>query len=76
MEICDAAVTLAAENWAARDSRGVARVLAGNVPGGIEDLQVFVRKSGRDDVIPQRRRWIQALKADWRPKTFAEMEAR
>jgi WD40 repeat protein/tetratricopeptide (TPR) repeat protein len=76
MEICDAAVTSDAKNWAARDSRGVARVLAGNVPGGIEDLQVFVRESGRDDVIPKRSRWIRALKAGWRPKTLAEMEAR
>jgi tetratricopeptide (TPR) repeat protein len=76
LEICDAAVNRGPTNWVIRDTRGVTRVLAGNIPGAIEDLELFVKNSGRDDVIPQRLRWIRQLKAGWRPKTFAEMEAR
>ncbi|WP_081930940.1 TIR domain-containing protein [Lysobacter antibioticus] len=74
MAICNAAVSSDAANWMARDSRGVARVLAGDTAGAISDFEAYVRAGDRPDVVAQRKRWIARLKAGWRPRSFQELD--
>jgi regulator of sirC expression with transglutaminase-like and TPR domain len=42
MKACEQAVTLAPEDSDIRDSRGLARVLTGNVDGAIADFQAYI----------------------------------
>ena len=45
---CDRAVELAPESYAIRDSRGIARALAGDLKGAAADLRAAVNMAGKD----------------------------
>jgi WD40 repeat protein len=75
---CDQAVQLAAaevDRYEARDSRGVARALTGDIAGAAEDFGAFVEfiekipilKDGYQKILPRRKGWIAALKAGRNP---------
>jgi hypothetical protein len=72
--VCNAAVASDDKNWMARDSRGVARVLTGDITGAIEDFEFYVKSSDRVDTVKQRERWIALLEGGWRPQSFAELD--
>jgi tetratricopeptide (TPR) repeat protein len=74
MQACEKAVTLAPRNGRFRDSRGIARALAENKQGAIEDFQVFIKSTDSDDEKKQRQGWIKALKAGKNPFTQEEIE--
>ena len=76
LRVCNAVVADDADNWMARDSRGVARLLTGNTAGAIEDFEFYVKKSDREDSVKQRKRWIARLKSGWRPQSVAELDAK
>ena len=71
MKACQQAVSLNPEDGDIRDSRGLARALAGDTKGAIEDFSFFVewtKKTGkRADLREQREQWIAALKAGKNP---------
>lgn len=76
MSACERAVELDPDNARYRDSRGVARALAGDVTGAIEDLRAYVSSvEDRGKLAARRDRrqiWIEALEADREP--FDSME--
>lgn len=76
MIACERAVELDPDNAGYRDSRGVARALAGNITGAIEDLRAYVTKvEDRGKLAARRDRrqiWIDALEAGRDP--FDSME--
>jgi len=63
MNACEQAVALAPEDGDIRDSRGLARVLTGDIEGAIEDFQAFVDWTDDEEAKSQRQRWIEALRA-------------
>jgi WD40 repeat protein len=73
MFACEKAVALAPEDGGIRDSRGVARAIAGNKKGAIEDFQAFIKWTGSADYKSHRQRWIDALKAGKTPFTDEEI---
>ncbi|WP_017716207.1 AAA-like domain-containing protein [Kamptonema formosum] len=73
MFACEKAVALAPENGSYRDSRGVARAIAGNKKGAIEDFQAFIKWTDSADDKSQRQRWIDALRANKNPFTDEEI---
>jgi hypothetical protein len=72
------AVTLDPDNKIYQDSRGLARVLTGDLVGALEDFQVAVDSGALDDYsndVKQRRlRWIETLKSGNNPLTPEELE--
>jgi hypothetical protein len=71
------AVTLDPENKNYQDSRGLARVLTGDLVGALEDFQVAVDSGALDysnDVKQRRLRWIETLKSGNNPLTPEELE--
>jgi thioredoxin-like negative regulator of GroEL len=70
MEACEEAVALSPDNANIRDSRGVARALAGDLDGAIADLLFFVERTGSEEARAQRRAWIDALEAGQNPLTL------
>lgn len=72
LNYCDEAVRLAEEDvgWMYHD-RGVARALAGDVAGAIEDLKIFIEWSKDKQLYEQfgssRETWIEALEAGQNP---------
>ncbi|WP_392531475.1 tetratricopeptide repeat protein [Nostoc sp. C117] len=69
------AITLDPENKIYQDSRGLARVLTGDLVGALEDFQVGVDSGALDYFVIQRRlRWIEALKSGNNPLTAEELE--
>lgn len=76
MVVCERAVELSPSNPGYRDSRGIARALSGNVPGAIEDFQVYVDSNVRGKMFENRRtlriKWIEELNAGQNP--FDSME--
>ncbi|MBN4001687.1 pentapeptide repeat-containing protein [Nostoc sp. LPT] len=76
-KICEKAVTLDPDNKASQDSRGLARVLTGDLAGALEDFQAAVDSGALDfsnDVKQRRLRWIEALKSGNNPLTPEELE--
>jgi len=70
---CDHAIELAPEDGDVRDSRGIARALAGNYAGAIEDFEFFIKyweESLRyEDAISLRKAWILELRENKNPIT-------
>jgi hypothetical protein len=80
MPACDRAVSLAPVNQVAgmRDSRGLARALAGRPGEAVEDFQAFVEWShqvGRyGAAVSQREEWIAALNSGQNPFTTETLQ--
>jgi WD40 repeat protein len=81
LDACDQAVTLALDYDKAdfRDSRGLARALAGNTAGAIEDFEAFVEayqlEPDFEEVVALREVWIADLKAGRNPFDEATLKA-
>ncbi len=72
MRACDLAVERAGDDdriHMFRDSRGLARALAGNTQGAIEDFEFFIEHTGNAERKSQRQAWVGALKAGKNPFT-------
>ncbi len=75
--ICEKAVTLDPDKKIYQDSRGLARVLTGDLAGALEDFQAAVDSGAlnySNDVKQRRLRWIEALKSGNNPLTPEELE--
>jgi hypothetical protein len=72
---CDQAVARDRSSLAARDTRGVARALKGDLTGAIEDFEAFVATVEPGEIKSRRLRWIDALKKGTNPINSAELEA-
>jgi tetratricopeptide (TPR) repeat protein len=75
--ICEKAVTLDPDNKRYQDSRGLARVLTGDLVGALEDFRAAVDSGALDyseDVKRRRLRWIEALELGNNPLTPEELE--
>ena len=66
---CDLACSLEPESPSSRDSRGLARALAGDVPGAIEDIRFALEaeEERSDDHRSYRAEWLQELEAGGEP---------
>ncbi|MCC5663643.1 pentapeptide repeat-containing protein [Nostoc sp. CHAB 5784] len=76
-KICEKAVTLDPDKKIYQDSRGLARVLTGDLVGALEDFQAAVDSGALDysnDVKQRRLRWIESLKSGNNPLTPEELE--
>jgi WD40 repeat protein len=63
-------------SWpAARDTRGVARALSGQLAGALEDFEAFVKTAEAGELKSRRLRWIDALKKGQNPFTREELQA-
>jgi WD40 repeat protein len=69
LDECEKAVQLEPDDWSVRDSRGLARALAGDVKGAIEDFQFYAGKSDNDARKRQRQGWVNALRQGQNPFT-------
>jgi WD40 repeat protein len=71
MEACDQAVQGATKDEARfyQDSRGLARALAGNYPGAIEDFEAFIQNTNDQNWRQQRQEWVDTLRAGKNPFT-------
>jgi tetratricopeptide (TPR) repeat protein len=69
LQYCEAAVKLAPDSAGIRDSRGLARALTGDYQGAILDFQYFVDQYGNNDLVDQRKLWIDQLKKGINPFT-------
>ncbi|MDZ8264194.1 pentapeptide repeat-containing protein [Nostoc sp. ChiQUE01b] len=77
LSICEKAITLDPDNKRYQDSRGLARVLTGDLAGALEDFQAAVDSGTLDylnDMKRRRLRWIEALKSGNNPLTPEELE--
>ena len=70
---CDLAVAVDPENVRYRDSRGIARALLHDDRGAIEDFTVYIA-AGAPAFVPERRRWIEMLRAGKNPLDEATLE--
>ena len=77
MPECNKAIDLSHGYGMYRDTRGVARTLAGDKKGAIEDFEAYLAQSYPDPRIeqlkPKRQRWIEALHKGENPITPAEI---
>jgi tetratricopeptide (TPR) repeat protein len=69
LDACETAVSLAPDNINIIDSRGLARALAGDTTGAIEDFTTFVEGAGEDIRKSQRQDWINTLQKGENPFT-------
>jgi WD40 repeat protein len=78
MEICDKAVDLSHGYGMYRDTRGVARALAGDAKGAIDDFEAYLKQSYENPQIEQlkfkRRQWVEVLRKGDNPITPAEIK--
>ncbi|MGI8502631.1 MAG: pentapeptide repeat-containing protein, partial [Hassallia sp.] len=77
LRYCEKAVTLDPDNKRYQDSRGLARVLTGDLVGALEDFRAAVDSGVLDDsedVKRRRLRWIEALELGNNPLTLEELE--
>ncbi|MBW4608933.1 MAG: pentapeptide repeat-containing protein [Hassallia sp. WJT32-NPBG1] len=77
LHICERAVSLEPDNKLYQDSRGLARVLTGDLVGALEDFRAAVDSSALDyskRVKRRRLRWIEALESGNNPLTPEELE--
>ena len=79
MDDCERTAQARYDRLWARDSRGVARMLAGDYPGAIEDFQFVVdtmRAAGYSGGnVAQRERFIEAMQEGRNPVTEEDMES-
>lgn len=69
LSYCERAVRLDPTDNSIRDSRGVARALAGNVAGAIDDFRAFSGDASKDAAARnQRRGWLDALQRGTAPQ--------
>jgi tetratricopeptide (TPR) repeat protein len=54
---------------ASRDTRGLARALAGDTKGAIEDFEMFIRLDMQPRLNAQRQQWVDALRKGQQPFT-------
>jgi len=66
---CDAAVARDSTEVDWREIRGVARALAGDVQGAIEDLVYVAEHHDDEDKIAERQRWVEVLRRGENPIT-------
>ena len=74
---CEKAVTLDPDNKAYQDSRGLARLLTGDLEGALEDFRAAVDSGALDyseNVKERRLRWIEALELGNNPLTPEELK--
>jgi hypothetical protein len=68
---CDRAVRGDPENGGYRDSRGLARALAGMLQGAAEDFRAFLRwgpdNKRSEEQLAKRRQWLEALQSGSNP---------
>lgn len=69
MDACNKAVAGEPDSEEFRDSRGLARALAGDRKGAIEDFQAFVDATKDEERKYQRQSWINVLRAGDNPFT-------
>ncbi|WP_088893773.1 AAA family ATPase [Leptolyngbya ohadii] len=70
MFACDQAVSLDSSNQWIHKSRGIARSVAGDIPGAIEDLQIFVNSLDPNaQATAPEKQWIDQLRAGQNPFT-------
>ena len=78
MDACENAVELAPDSAGIRDSRGLARALAGDYTGAIEDFEGYVEwlknSGGSDREIRSREQWIVELEAGRNPFDEATLD--
>ena len=74
MAACEQAVALVPDNGGARDSRGLARALTGDVAGAIDDFEAYVAWTGNDRARAQRQDWIVVLWSGENPFTAELLE--
>jgi hypothetical protein len=75
MDACSNAVTLSDSSAYILDSRGLARALAGDYAGAIEDFQPFISAgSFSEEDKERRRRWIEILERGENPFTPEELK--
>jgi WD40 repeat protein len=72
---CDRAVSLLPDNPDARESRGLARALSGDLRGASEDFAVVARRLAGTPRGEERLRWAQALEEGLSPFDTAALEA-
>lgn len=70
---CESAVRLEPESDSYRDSRGVARALARDFQGAIEDFQFYITHTDYEADKAQRQQWIDSLRAGENPFTPDEI---
>jgi tetratricopeptide (TPR) repeat protein len=77
MPECDKAVTLSHDDGMIRNTRGVARALAGDTKGAIEDFKAYLAQKYPEPRIeslkPKRQRWIAVLRKGEKPITPEEI---
>lgn len=66
---CEAAVAPDTTHVSARDSRGLARALSGDIKGAIADFAYVVEHSGAGVFLDKRAAWLEALRAGNNPFT-------
>ena len=71
---CDAALEPDPTNLAIRDSRALARALAGDLAGATADLEYIVDRSPTGDFLDTRAGWLNALLAGENPFTEEELK--
>lgn len=82
MEVCERAVSLSADaalypgDFLARESRGLARAMAGNQDGAIEDFQTCVERTKNKEKKAMYQEWIKALQSGENPFTQKWLEKR
>jgi WD40 repeat protein len=73
---CDRAVAAAPDNAGVRDSRGLARALAGDRAGALQDFEFFLKKAFDSDsgLLNRRRRWVAQLKVNKDPISAQDLD--
>ncbi len=69
LKACDESVRLAPNLWWARESRGIARALTGDLEGALADLEPFVDRMRNERTRVERQRWVDALRVGENPFT-------
>lgn len=78
LRVCDLAVRGSAGASSVRDSRGVARAIAGDLAGAADDFREVVRAKERQnqkEFLARRSGWLAALESGTNPLTPAELQA-